>query len=164
MTTPGVPGGDAMTTPDAAVEIPFADDAARGLELPSVTDEFMQQRLSQSQTYTLVILKRTPKLKRPEVDPIIWEHGRRNMALQQAGLMPIVCPIRDEGEWAGICILTIPPKRTAEILAEDPGVKAGIFTFEVHPVGGFPGSALPTTSHADAQRQMPGARAQRLTG
>ena len=142
-----------MTTPDATVDVPLADDAAWGRDRPSVTDEFMQQRLSQSQTYTLVILKRTPKLKRPEVDPIIWEHGRRNMALQQAGLMPIVCPVLDEGELAGICILTIPLKRTAEILTEDPGVKAGIFTFEVHPIGGFPGSTLPTTaSHPGAQR------------
>jgi hypothetical protein len=25
----------------------------------------------------------------------------------------------------------------------DPGVEAGIFTYEIHPVRGFPGSALP---------------------
>lgn len=40
---------------------------------------------------------------------------------------------------AGVCIFTVSPERAAEIFSEDPGVKAGIFSFEVHPVGGFPG-------------------------
>jgi len=131
-----------------------ADDAALGLDLPEITDEFMQQRLAQAQSYTLVVLKRTPKLTRPDVDPIIWEHGRRNMALQQAGLMPIVCPVRDESEWAGICILTDSLERARQILGEDPGVKAGIFTFDVHPVGGFPGSALPQNAEVVAASLM----------
>jgi hypothetical protein len=141
------------------IEVPLADDASLGLELPTIPDEFMKQRRSQVQNYTLVILKRTSKLRRPEVDPIIWEHGRRNMALQAAGLLPIVCPVLDEGEWAGIGILTVPPARAAEIFTEDPGVKAGIFTFEAHAIGGFPGSALPAESQVEAQSPMPGAHA-----
>jgi hypothetical protein len=96
-----------MTTPNATIDVPVPDEALIGLELPTITDEFMKQRLAGSESYTLWLLKRTPKLKRPEADPIIWEHGRRNMALQQAGLMPIVCPVRDESEWAGIGILTV---------------------------------------------------------
>jgi hypothetical protein len=133
-----------MTTPNATIDVPVPDEASIGLELPTITDEFMKQRLAGSESYTLWLLKRTPKLKRPEADPIIWEHGRRNMALQQAGLMPIVCPVRDESEWAGIGILTVSPERAAEIFTQDPGVKAGIFTFDVHPVAGFPGSTLPS--------------------
>jgi hypothetical protein len=27
-------------------------------------------------------------------------------------------------------------------MADDPAVRAGIFTFEVHPISGFPGSSL----------------------
>jgi hypothetical protein len=111
--------------------------------LPTITDEYMRERLQHARGYTLLVLKRTPSLKRPDADPVIWEHGRRNMALQQAGLMPIVCPVRDDSEYAGIGILTVPADRAAEILSEDPGVKAGIFTFELHPVAGFPGSSLP---------------------
>ena len=118
----------------AATTVPLADDAALGLQLPAITDELMHERLAQAHTYTLLLLKRTPKLKRPDADPVIWEHGRRNMALQEAGLMPIVCPVRDESEWAGVCILAVSPDRAAEICSEDPGVKAGIFTYEVHPV------------------------------
>ena len=147
-----------MSTGTGASGVPLADDQAIGLELPTITDDYMKGRLSQSRDYTLLILKRTAKFKRPEVDPIIWEHGRRNMALQQAGLMPIVCPARDTGEYAGIGILTVPIDRAAEILNEDPGVKAGILTFEVHPVGGFPGSVLPTetgaAAHASALAEM----------
>jgi hypothetical protein len=142
-----------MTSHDVTVEVPLSDDASIGLELPTITDEFMKQRLSESESYTLWLLKTTPELKRPEVDPIIWEHGRRNMALQQAGPMPIVCPVHDESEWAGIGILTVPPERAAEIFSQDPGVKAGIFTFEVHPIAGFPGSTLPS-----AHSEMPNAR------
>jgi hypothetical protein len=77
--------------------IPVADDEAIGLELPPISDEHMKERLQQSRDYTLLILRRTPKYKRPEVDSIIWEHGRRNMALLEAGSLPIVCPIRAEG-------------------------------------------------------------------
>jgi hypothetical protein len=137
-----------VTAPNPTVEVPLADDALIGVELPTISDEYMMGRLPQARDYVLVILKRTPKLKRPEVDPIIWEHGRRNMALQQTGLMPIVCPVRDEGEYAGICILTVSAARAAEILSEDPGVKAGIFTFDVHRVAGFAGSALPAQTDA----------------
>jgi hypothetical protein len=126
-----------VTAHESTIDVPVARDAGIGLDLPRITDDFMMQRLSESGSYTLLILTRTPKYRRPEVDPIIWEHGRRNMALQQAGLMPIVCPVRDESEYAGICILTVSTDRAAEIYCEDPGVKAGIFTFEVHPVSGF---------------------------
>jgi hypothetical protein len=86
-----------VSTSTADGGIPLADDVAIGLELPAITDEHMKGRLPQSQDYTLLILKRTPKLKRPELEPIIREHGRRNMALRQAGLMPIVCPVRENG-------------------------------------------------------------------
>jgi hypothetical protein len=132
-----------MTTPDATIEVPMPDDASIGLELPTVTDEFMRERLGQSQSYTLMMLRKTPAHKRPDADPIVWEHGRRNFKLREAGLMPIVCPVRDDSEWAGICIFTVEPERASEIMSEDPGVKAGIFAYEVHPISGFPGSRLP---------------------
>jgi hypothetical protein len=32
---------------------------------------------------------------------------------------------------------------TAAIMTDDPGVQAGVFTFEVHPCRGFPGDSLP---------------------
>ena len=135
-----------MTAPDTAIEVPIADDAAIGLELPTITDDYMQSRLGRAQSYALVILKKTPKYEPPRTDPIVWEHGRRNMALEQHGLLSIVCPVRDDSDLAGICIFALSPERVAEVMTEDPGVKAGIFSFEVHPIAGFPGAALPAES------------------
>jgi hypothetical protein len=34
-------------------------------------------------------------------------------------------------------------EETSAVMADDPGVREGVFTFEVHPVMGFPGDALP---------------------
>lgn len=135
-----------MNAPETTIAVPTPDNASIGLELPAISDEYMQSRLTQAQSYTLLILKTTPKYSRPAADPVVWEHGRRNMALQESGLMPIVCPARDESELAGICIFTVAPERATEIFSEDPGVKAGIFTFDVHSVAGFPGSTLPAES------------------
>ena len=125
-----------------------SDHTVAGLDLPAVSDEFMRERLAQTQTYTLVMLSKTARYKRPDADPIVWEHGRRNFMLREAGLMPIVCPIRDDSGWAGICILTVEPERASEIMSEDPGVTAGIFDYQVHPIVGFPGSSLPNADQA----------------
>jgi len=35
------------------------------------------------------------------------------------------------------------PEEVVRIMDEDPAVKAGIFTYEVHPIRGFPGDSLP---------------------
>jgi hypothetical protein len=57
----------------------MTDDSHSTIEpgTTTITDEFMRQMLSRSQPYALVLLKATPSYRRPEVDGIIWEHGRR---------------------------------------------------------------------------------------
>jgi hypothetical protein len=131
------------------IAVPVVDDAAIGLELPPITDEQMCARLAKTRSYTLMLLKKTARYSRPEADAVIWEHGRRNFELREAGLLSIVCPIRDSGEYAGIGIFAASPDRVSEIMSEDPGIKAGVFTFEVHAIVGFPGSALPDTEQSD---------------
>jgi len=111
--------------------------------LSRITDEYMQEKLGQVKSYTLLLLKRTPKLAEPGSREIVWEHGRRNMALREQGTLAIVCPIDDGSEWAGIGIFDLPPEDVTRIIDEDPGVKAALFTYELHPVRGFPGSRLP---------------------
>ena len=108
-----------------------------------VTDEYMQSRVNQLKTYALVVLRPTPKCFEAGSPLIVWEHGRRNMALQLAGLMPIVCPVGDN-EISGICIFNTSQDEARAIMAEDPGVRSGIFTVEVHACRGFPGDALPS--------------------
>lgn len=114
-----------------------------GVALPAVTDETMRERLHAARPYTAVLLRATDALIRPDVDPIIWEHGRRNFALREHGVLAIVLPADDDSDWAGLAVFTAPPDQVRAIMDHDPGVTAGIFSYEVHPVRGFPGSALP---------------------
>ena len=112
--------------------------------MTTITDEQMKERLSQTKSYTLLLLKKTEKYAAdPEVRKVIWEHGRRNMQLGEDGILPIVCPVRDESEIAGICIFTASLEEVQKMYEEDPAIKAGYLSFEVHPCSGFPGSMLP---------------------
>jgi hypothetical protein len=111
--------------------------------LPEVTDDVMRERLKATRAYTVVILKEGPNYAMPGSDRIIWEHGRRNMALHLDGQLSVVCPIVDSSEVCGLYIFNEGPEAVQQILVEDPGVLAGVFTFTVHPARGFPGDALP---------------------
>jgi len=107
-----------------------------------ITDSYMHDRIGKAKSYALIVLRPTPEYFAADSRPIVWEHGRRNMALQAAGIMPIVCPVGNE-EISGIGIFNTDPDEARAIMADDPGVRAGIFTLEVHSCRGFPGDALP---------------------
>ena len=107
-----------------------------------ITDEYMQQMLGTSRTYTAMLLRATEKASEPGADQIVWEHGRRNFALGAEGKLPIVCPGADDSDFAGVGIFDATPEEVERMLADDPGVKAGLFTYELHPVVGFPGASL----------------------
>ncbi|MCU1360385.1 MAG: Activator of Hsp90 ATPase 1 family protein [Ilumatobacteraceae bacterium] len=111
--------------------------------LPWISDDQMRARLGGSAAYTMVVLLPTDTLVRPQVDPIIWAHGRRNMALIASGVAPIITPVTAPGGPSGFAIFRTDPDETRAIMDGDPGVAAGIFTYELHPVRGFPGSTLP---------------------
>jgi hypothetical protein len=108
-----------------------------------ITDDFMHDMLSRSKTYSLLVLRATPKRQEPGADAIVWEHGRRNFSLRSDGVLAIVCRIVDDSEWSGLGIFDATPEEVVRIMAEDPAVEAGIFTYEVHPIRGFPGDGLP---------------------
>jgi hypothetical protein len=117
--------------------------------LPEVTDEMLQEALQQVRPYTIVILKPGPKYSRPgsDRDPqeeqIIWAHGKRNFALRAAGLLPIVCPVSDGSGVTGVGIFDAGPDEVDRIMSRDPGVQAGVFTYDIYPTRSFPGSTLP---------------------
>ncbi len=111
--------------------------------MPQITDEYMQEMLGKSRTYTAMLLRVTPKAGEPDAPNIIWEHGRRNFGLRAEGKLPIVCPAVDESDWAGVAIFDAPPEEVDRLMTGDPGIRAGVFTYELHPVCGFPGSTLP---------------------
>jgi uncharacterized protein YciI len=108
-----------------------------------ITDEYMKQMMTKTGEYTIVILKATQKRNEPEAEKTIWEHGRRNFSLREEGKLSIVCPINDGTEVKGVGIFSTSQEETKKIMEEDPGVKAGIFTYEIHPCRSFPGDMLP---------------------
>jgi uncharacterized protein YndB with AHSA1/START domain len=119
----------------------FADnDRVDGL--PTISDETMRARLSEAKSYTVMLLHATDRCVRPDVDAIIWEHGRRNMALVEAGELLVVLPVSDDTQLAGLAVFAGDAERVTAILDDDPGVQAGIFRYELHPARGFPGAAL----------------------
>jgi hypothetical protein len=122
----------------------YLDDAS----LPEMTDEEFLETLQKSRPYTVVILRAGPNFKMPgpggdpTVTAIIRQHGKRNIALRKAGIMPIIAPIGDGSGITGIGVFDASPDDVKRIYSLDPGVKAGVFTFEVHPSRSFPGSTL----------------------
>lgn len=114
--------------------------------MAEVTDEYMREQLTKTRAYSLVLLKAGEKYGEEGSDAIVWEHGRRNFSLRNDGIMPIVCPVLDDTELCGAAIFDTTVEQATEIMQDDPGVRAGLFVFEVHPVRGFPGSALPASS------------------
>jgi hypothetical protein len=81
-------------------------------------------------------------MSEPGADEIIWKHGRRNFELRRDGKLCVVCPIRDESEVGGISVFLTNEEETRRIMENDPAVKAGILTFEIHSTRSFPGDAL----------------------
>ena len=111
--------------------------------MTTITDEFMRKMLPTAKVYCLMILKAGPKRHEPGVEKIIWEHGRRNFALRADGVLPIVCPVADGSDVSGIGIFNTSVEEARKIMDEDPGVKAGVFVYELHACRGFPGESLP---------------------
>jgi len=108
-----------------------------------ITDEYMKQMITKTKDYTIVILKAAQKRNEPEAEKIIWEHGRRNFSLREEGKLSIVCPVNDGTEVKGVGIFSTSEEETKRIMDEDHAVKAGIFTYEIHPCRSFPGDMLP---------------------
>jgi hypothetical protein len=103
----------------------------------------MQEMLGKTKPYTVLILHKTSKFGEPGTDKIVREHGRKNFELRRDGKLSIICPIRDETDISGIGVFAASLEETRKIYDEDPGVKAGIFRFEVHQTRSFPGDTLP---------------------
>lgn len=111
--------------------------------MEAVTDEYIRDMLTRTQLYSVVLLRRAARYAEPDARGIIWEHGRRNFALRADGVLAVVCPAADDSDLAGVGIFNATPEETARIMDGDPAVQAGVLSYEVHPVRGFPGDGLP---------------------
>ncbi len=77
--------------------------------MATITDEYMQQMLPTTKTYSVVILKSGSKRNEPGVEKIIWEHARNNFSLRADGLLSIVCPVGDGTDVCGVGIFNATP-------------------------------------------------------
>ncbi|WP_368834455.1 hypothetical protein [Mycobacterium intracellulare] len=111
--------------------------------MKTFSDEEMGQLLPTAKQYSVVILKRGPRFGDESSAQIIWEHGRRNFGLRDDGVLAVVLPVTDESDVCGIGVFATTVDETAAIMADDPGVAAGVFVYQVHACRGFPGDALP---------------------
>ena len=142
---PGAAGKRREASPEA-----YAGEAA----LPAVTDQMLRDSLQRVRPYTVCILRAAPRYQEPGptreswVENLIWEHGKRNYALYLAGLMRMVCPVGDGSGTTGVSIFDADPDEVDRIMRQDPGVKVGLFTYEIHPTQTFPESRLTSASLA----------------
>ena len=58
-------------------------------------------------------------------------------------MLAVVLPVTDGSDVCGIGVFAATVDDTTAIMNDDPGVAAGVFTYEVHPCRGFPGDSLP---------------------
>ena len=107
-----------------------------------VSDDDMRAALGTSKEYTAVILKAGPAYGTAEAGAVVWEHGRRNFGLRADRVLNIVCPVMDDSEVCGIGILDADLATARGLMDDDPGVKAGVFSYSLHRVRSFPGDRL----------------------
>jgi hypothetical protein len=67
-----------------------SEEVVLGHPLPTISDQFMQERLTTVKSFTAVLLRTTASFS-PDARPIVWEHGRRNFALMEAGIAAWCC-------------------------------------------------------------------------
>ena len=72
-------------------------------------------------------------------------------------MLPIVCPITDGSDLAGIGIFNADIDLAKSIMDRDPAVREGIFVYEAHPCRGFPGDCLPGEKIRDHKGDKGGA-------
>ena len=112
--------------------------------MTAITDEYMQQMLTKTKEYNIVLLKPGPRADDyPDIKRTLWEHARRNFSLRADGLLSIVCPVTAETGVSGMGIFNTSVEETRNIMDGDPGVQTGIFVYEIHPCRSFPGDSLP---------------------
>jgi hypothetical protein len=115
----------------------------RRLTVTEITDEYMLDMGAKAKTTPSCCSPRARSSRGPTETRSSGGHGRRNHSLRADGVLAIVCPIFDESPRCGIGIFDSSVEEVTAIMEGDPGVAAGVFTYELHPVFSFPGDKLP---------------------
>lgn len=111
--------------------------------MPEITPEFIRAAVSQAKPMTVVLLKRGPNFE--TTADLHMQHLTHIFTMREAGQQLMTLPITDDdGDLVGISLFATADKEEARRrTAEDPGVKAGRFTFEVLGCMGIPGDRVP---------------------
>ncbi len=108
-----------------------------------ITDEFMRQMNEKMKDYCVCIVRITSKRGQTGAHRFMNEHNRRNFALRAQGSLAVLCQIADGSAVSGVSIFNASAEEVKKLMDEDPAVKEGIFTYELHAGRGFPGDMLP---------------------
>lgn len=108
----------------------------------AITDEQIRALAATARPFALVQLRWAAGRDRDGADVIELEHQRRMVSLRADGVIAVLCPVLSDTV-AGVAIMTEPAESAAEIMADDPCVRAGMMTVEVLPCLGFAGDGLP---------------------
>jgi hypothetical protein len=111
------------------------------IDTTAVTDEGMLGLLATTAPYTVCVLTWGPQRDRDGWEGIIWEHGRRNIAMRAAGRLLVALRV-DDPEVAGIGVYACEPDEVEQLLADDPALRAGVLRHRLHTAHGFPGDGL----------------------
>ena len=112
------------------------------VDTAAVTDEAMMSLLGTASPYTVCVLTWGPQRDREGWQGIVWEHGRRNIAMRAAGRLVVALRV-DDPEVAGIGVYACEADEVDRLLADDPALLAGVLTYRLHAASGFPGDGLP---------------------
>src|SRR6476659_9660348 len=108
--------------------------------------EFFQEIQSKGKPYTMVFLIEGSIRNQDEsmADEIQFNHLKYLQSLREQGVLPVHGPLLDGGRIVGVAIYDSTDREQVKKWCEnDPGYKAGRFTYEIHSFFTFPGSTLP---------------------
>jgi uncharacterized protein YciI len=111
---------------------------------PQITNELIQQAVSKGKSYTLLLLKHGPNYDATTGDrDLQFAHLRHQFRYRATGEILLAGPVAEPNDLVGIAIFSLTDKdEVARIMAADPGVVAGRFTFEALDWFGLPGDGL----------------------
>jgi hypothetical protein len=108
----------------------------------NVTDEQIQQLAATAKPFSMALLSWADGRFQDGADAIELEHQRRMVSLRLDGTIVVLCPIPSD-QRCGMAILNVPADEATTIMQDDPCVRSGMMTVEVHACFGFPGDTLP---------------------
>jgi len=107
-----------------------------------VTDAQIQDLAATATPASVCVLTWTADRHQQGADATELEHQRRMVTLRADGVIAVLVPVLSDTV-AGIAVLTIGVEEADALFAEDPCVRAGMMTYEVHACLTFPGDAVP---------------------